>query len=249
MARAAGAFLDPTVDDVRSRPDERTDDAPEPINVLIVDDERLFAEALSSVLGQDGIAVDRIVSSAVDAIEATRESTPDVVILIVEAPTHAELRAGQAIVDACPTSRVLVLATTLDRTHVQRVFRGGFHGCLSKDTSVAKLVRTLRTIASGTTFPRVDVRSASSSGRRIEPTVLRPNLTPREHEVLQLIATGAAGRTIARRLGISENTVRTHSQSILVKLQVHSRLEAATLAIRTGLVRLGTRDDPIDLAG
>jgi two-component system, NarL family, nitrate/nitrite response regulator NarL len=248
MARAAEAFLDPTADHVRSRPLDRRKEGHARISVLIVDDERLLAEALSSVLGQDGIAVDRIVSTAVDAIEAARERTPDVVILIVDAPTHGELRAGQAIVDACPTSRVLVLATTLDRSHVQRVLRGGFHGCLSKDTSISKLVRTLRTIASGTTLPRVDVPVTSSSARRTEPTMLRQTLTPRERQVLELIATGAPGRTIARRLGISENTVRTHSQSILVKLQVHSRLEAATLAIRSGLVRLGT-GDPIDLAG
>jgi two-component system nitrate/nitrite response regulator NarL len=248
MARAAEAFLDPIADDDASRSGLGSDDASAPISALIVDDERLFAEALSTVLGQDGIAVDRIVSSEVEAIEAARERTPDVVILIVETPTHGELRAGQAILDACPTSRVLVLATVLDRTHVQRVLRSGFHGCLSKDTSISKLVRTMRTIANGTTFPRADLRTTSLSGRRTEPTMLWPNLTPREREVLQLIATGAPGRTIARRLGITENTVRTHSQSILVKLQVHSRLEAATLAIRTGLVRLGTQDQ-IDLAG
>ena len=248
MARAAEAILDPIADDHASRSGQRPADASAPISALIVDEERLFAEALSEVLGHDGIAVDRIVSSEVDAIEAARERLPDVVILIVETPSHVELRAGQAILDACPTSRVLVLATKLDRTHVQRVLRGGFHACLSKDTSISNLVRTLRTIASGTALPRADLRTTSSAGRRTEPTMLRPNLTPREREVLQLIATGAPGRTIARRLGITENTVRTHSQSILVKLQVHSRLEAATLAIRTGLVRLRTHDQ-IDLAG
>ena len=248
MARAAEAILEPIADDDASRSGPRPDDASAPISALIVDDERLFAEALSAVLGHDGIAVDRIVSSEVDAIEAARERTPDVVILIVETPTHAELRAGQAILDACPTSRVLVLASMLDRTHVQRVFRSGFHACLSKDTSISKLVRTMRTIANGTAFLRADLRTTSSSGRRTESTMPWPNLTPREREVLQLIATGAPGRTIARHLGITENTVRTHSQSILVKLQVHSRLEAATLAVRTGLVRLG-RHDQIDLAG
>jgi DNA-binding NarL/FixJ family response regulator len=248
MARVAEAFLDPIVDDVRSRPGERPEDASAPISVLVVDDERLFAEALASVLGPNGIGITRIVSTPVDAIEAVREATPDVVLLIVEAPTPAELRAGHAIVDACPTARVLVLARTLEKSHVQRVLRGGFQGSLSMDTSIAKLVRTVRTIASGTALPRGDVPSTRSTGRPVEPTRLRPSLTPREREVLQLIATGAAGRTIARRLGISENTVRTHSQSILVKLQVHSRLEAATLATRSGLVRLGTHD-PIDLAG
>jgi DNA-binding NarL/FixJ family response regulator len=233
MARAADAIREPA----RLRADGR----PSPITVLIVDEERLFAEALGSVLGKDGIVVGRILESEPTPIDAVRDTVPDVVILGVDTPTHAEFRRGQAILDVCPTARLLILATTLERSQAQRILRAGFHA-MTKDASVSRLVRTVRSLASGASLPRADAPSPNGHARRSRPALVRPQLTPRELEVLALIATGAPGRRIARRLGISENTVRTHSQSILVKLQVHSRLEAATLAIRTGLVRLGVRE-------
>jgi len=157
---------------------------------------------------------------------------------------QVELRRGEMILDACPATRVMILATTTDRRQAQRAVRAGFHGCISKDASVSRLVRTVRAIMTGGVSTRPDLHAAAGERSRRERRAVspRPHLTHREREVLELIATGAPGRMIARRLGISENTVRTHSQSILVKLQVHSRLEAATFAIRNGIIRLGSRD-------
>ena len=215
-----------------------------PIHVLIFDEERLFAEALALVLLRDGIHVDGIAVSTSEVIGAIREVAPNVVIFGVESPSQAELRRGRAILDTDPSVRVLILAAAMSRTNVKRVLRSGFHGCISKDASVARVVQTLRTIATEATARRVD---PTSGYRHPSRTPSRPHLTPRELEVLELIAVGASGRVIARRLGISENTVRTHSQSILAKLNVHSRLEAAAIAIRTGLVRLWVND--IDVAG
>jgi two-component system nitrate/nitrite response regulator NarL len=223
----------------------RGEAARDPIHVVIFDEERLFAEALALVLRRDGIHVDAIAVSEMEILGAIRDTVPDVVIFGVDSPSQAELRRGRAVLDANPSVRVLVLAATMSRTHVKRVLRSGFHGCISKDASVARVVRTLRTIASAVTARRVDPAAGYRHPSRTPP---HPSLTPRELEVLELIAVGASGREIAGRLGISENTVRTHSQNILSKLDVHSRLEAATLAIRTGLVQLWFNDQ-IDVAG
>ncbi len=215
------------------------------IRTLIVEEEQLFAEALQSALALEAIVVERIVPPEPGASMAVQDSDPDVVIVGVDAPTPSELVLGETILEASPRARLLILARTMDRSQGLRVMRAGFHGCLSKDASVPRLVRAIRAIAARGAPSRTDRLAhfgADSRGRR-QAGLLRPHLTPREYEVLQLIATGAPGRVIARRLGISENTVRTHSQSILVKLQVHSRLEAATLAIRHGLVRLGVHDE------
>jgi two-component system nitrate/nitrite response regulator NarL len=222
------------------------DPEPDPIHVVIFDEERLFAEALALVLLRDGIQVDAIAVSEAEIMGAIREAVPDVVIFGVDSPNQAELRGARAVLDANPGVRVLILAATMSRTHVKRVLRSGLHGCISKDASVARVVRTLRTIATEVTARRVD---PAAGYRHPSRTPSHPSLTPRELEVLELIAVGASGREIARRLGISENTVRTHSQNILAKLDVHSRLEAATLAIRTGLVQLWVSDQVDDVAG
>ena len=216
-----------------------------PIHVLLLDEERMFAEALALVLERDDIDVDGIAVSTKEAVGAIRERAPDIVILGVDSPSQAELRSGRVIRDTDPGVRVLILAAKLTGANVKRVLRSGFHGCLSKDVSVARLVRTIRAIATEATGRRVD---PAAGYRHPSKTHARPHLTPRELEVLELIAVGASGRVIARRLGISENTVRTHSQSILAKLDVHSRLEAATLANRIGLVQLWSNDG-IDVAG
>ncbi|MGH7541719.1 MAG: response regulator transcription factor [Gemmatimonadota bacterium] len=237
MIRGTEAILDP----LQLDPDQDRSK----ISVLLVDDERLFAEALGSVLRENGIDVGRVVSPATEPgpqlVEAVRQEAPDVVILGVDAPTPGEIQRAQTILDGCPTASLLFLAASVDRAQADRVHRSGSHGCLSKDVSVSHVVRTVRTLAGGSTFPGPKLRySGTGSRRRRDEAPGWTDLTPRERQVLELIASGARGRAIANRLGISENTVRTHSQSILVKLKVHSRLEAAALAIRSGLVRPGS---------
>jgi DNA-binding NarL/FixJ family response regulator len=213
----------------------------DPVRAIIVDQEQLLAEALELVLLAEGIMVDAITSPGGDILDDVRRGWPDVVIVGVDAPTAAEVRRGESIVEACRTARVLLIASNVDRAGMLQVSRAGLH-CIPKNASVADLVRTVRILASGRVPPRHGFAPTAVDGAHHGPMgPVRPALTPRELEVLKLVAAGATGRSIARQLGISENTVRTHSQSILGKLQVHSRLEAAAYAIRSGLVRLGSQ--------
>lgn len=226
----------------------RSQEPRDPVTVFIIDEDRLLAEALGQVLTVEEFAVSGIASPGPGAIDDVRRSVPDVVILGVDTPTSSDMSLGRMIVDVAERSRILVLASNVDRSHVRDVSRAGLHGCMLKDVSVSELVRAVHALARGGTSapPNASDAFRATVDDAADPPSAR--LTPRELEVLKLVARGAAGRTIARRLGISENTVRTHSQSILEKLELHSRLEAAAYAIGSGLVRFGSPEEN-ELAG
>jgi two-component system nitrate/nitrite response regulator NarL len=211
------------------------------IRVLIVERERLFAEALGSLLAHKSMAVLEVVHSISQAIATVGENEPDVVLLSLDRCTEEALGSGASIFEAFPNAKVIVLGGDGDQWAPQRALGAGFQGYLTKDATAARLVESIRSVAEGevlfsATAPshRRVVRSAPADG---DIAFLGAQLTAREREVLQLIISGGSGRSIARTLGITQNTVRTHVQSILVKLQVHSRLEAAALAIRHGLTK------------
>jgi two-component system nitrate/nitrite response regulator NarL len=146
--------------------------------------------------------------------------------------------AGRRILEEHPEAKVVALTALLSPATVREAVRLGFHGYITKDTPVSRFASSLRAVLDGqVVFPR---RLASALGRPRDDgfDLLAAQLTARELEVLGLMAEGLSGTDIARKLGISTNTVRTHIQSILTKLQVHSRLEAVAFALRRGLVRL-----------
>jgi DNA-binding NarL/FixJ family response regulator len=133
-------------------PTARSVDPPEAratdVQVLIVDNERLLAEALEVVLVAEGIKIGAITSPGPDLLDDVRRRRPDVVILGVDAPSDADVRRGETIVDACGTTRVLLVASNVDRATMVRVSRAGLH-CIPKHASVAELIRTVRSLADG----------------------------------------------------------------------------------------------------
>jgi len=154
-------------------------------------------------------------------------------------PDLSGLVVGRAILDACPETKVLALTAIEDARTVKEALRVGFHGYVTKDIPVQRLVQALDSVVGGHVVVPQRLASEAAEARTPEDEaveLLAKQLTPREKEVLVLLVEGAGGQAIARRLGISPNTVRTHVQSILMKLQVHSRLQAATFAVRHRLV-------------
>ena len=123
-----------------------------------------------------------------------------------------------------------------DEGSVQDAFKAGFHGYLTKQTEAERFEHVLRSVEDGqTVFPQRQI--GAESRERTGDELLAEQLTTREVEVLQLLAEGASSDHMAEQLDVSPNTVRTHVQGILSKLQVHSRLEAAAFAVRHGLVK------------
>jgi two-component system, NarL family, nitrate/nitrite response regulator NarL len=209
------------------------------IRTLIVDDHTLFAEAVRATLQARGIQVVAVAANGAAALEAMASHRPDLVLMDLGLPDRSGLTVGAEIVEGWPGTKVVALTALDDPRAVKEAMRSGFHGYVMKDIPAAKFVDVvLATLGGQAVVPhRLAARAAgvrSSTERSV--ALMADQLTYRELDVLRLLAEGLPGDAIARKLGISRNTVRTHVQNVLTKLQVHSRLEAATFAVRHGIV-------------
>jgi two-component system, NarL family, nitrate/nitrite response regulator NarL len=207
------------------------------LRVLIVDDHLLFAEAIRVALEDGGLSVVGTISIAAEALGAVGRLEPDVILMDLALPDQSGLATGQAILERHPEAKIVAVTALNDRSAVDEALRIGFRGYLTKDTPVAQFVTAVRSAIDGhLVLPHRLSPARRRSEAESDAALLASQLTPREREVLALLVQGADGKKAAAILGISLNTVRTHVQCILTKLQVHSRLEAATFAVRHRLV-------------
>lgn len=201
----------------------------------------MFAEAIRSALVDAGMDPVGVVSTGRAALAYLEDDRPDVILLDIGLPDRSGLAVGREILESWPEAKVMVLTALDDPKAVEEAMRAGFRGYLTKDTPVSRFVNSIEAIVAGQeVFPHRFAQAVRRPGTNDSVWLLISQLTPREREVLGLLVEGADGKTIADRLRISRNTVRTHVQSILTKLQVHSRLEAATLAVRHRVVPVPT---------
>jgi two-component system nitrate/nitrite response regulator NarL len=214
------------------------------IRVLIVDDHTLFIDAIGPTLKQAGATEVLMAGNGEEALEIVGRSKPDLVLVDLGLPDRSGLAVGKDIIEIAPDAKVVALTALKEPTAVRQALDLGFHAYVTKDAPVSRFLSSLRAVLEGQIVvpPRLAAGVGGTGGERDEATqMLIDQLTPRELEVLALLVEGLSGPAIAARLSISQNTVRTHIQSILAKLQVHSRLEAAAFAVRHGLVRLDGR--------
>ena len=195
-------------------------------------------------LKQLGFDEVRHVDRGEDAKSEVLARPPVLALVDLGLPDRSGLSVGQDILRNSAETKVVILTALNDQRTVRRALLAGFHGYITKDTPVATFGASIRSVLRGQTiFPNGydNGRSRKSGAGDAEDgagdaQLLAGQLTSREREVLSLLVQGMSGEEIADALGISPNTVRTHVQSILTKLQVHSRLEAATFAVRHGVV-------------
>jgi NarL family two-component system response regulator LiaR len=207
------------------------------IRVLIADDHAVVRQGLRTFLElQEEIDVVGEAADGEEAVEAATRLAPDVVLMDLVMPRLEGAEAISRIRELGLETRVIVLTTFLDDDKLFAAIRAGAAGYLLKDVQPQDLVSAIRTAHAGES--PVDPAAATKlleevSARR------RPDgqlLTPREQEVLRLIARGRPNKVIARDLGLSEKTVKTHVSNILGKLGVTDRTQAAVYAVREGLV-------------
>ena len=208
------------------------------MEALIVDDHRLFAEAIRPSLEERGMHVE-LATTGREALETAATSTIGLALVDLGLPDMRGIDVGIRLLEMQPSTTVLALTAIDDNGHVAPVLEAGFRGYLTKGLRIPGLLSAIDAALAGQVVTpgltsSFGAAARSRSERHIE--LLASTLTPREREVLALLADGASGSDIARVMSISVNTVRTHVQSILTKLQVHSRLEAATFAVRHDLV-------------
>ena len=216
------------------------------IRVLICDDQEVVCEGLQAILqSAPGIEVVGRAQDGAQAIEMIRRTPPDVVLMDLKMPGMNGIEATRAIRKEFETVRVLVLTTYDADEWVLDAIRAGAHGYLLKDTPRADLLRAIEGTARGKSHldPSVAGRILQQAARvpSSGDTTLVESLTERERLVLSHLARGLSNADIASRMYLSEGTVRNYVSSILSKLNVTDRTQAAVLALRHGL---GESDPP-----
>jgi len=205
------------------------------VRVLIADDHTVVRQGLRMFLALDEEL--EVVGEAADGAEALRlahELKPDVVLMDLLMPVLDGIAATSAIRRELPDVEVLALTSVLEDAAVVGAVRAGAIGYLLKDTSSADLCRAIKAAAAGQV--QIDPRAVSRLMREVRAPDNPEMLTERETDVLRLLAQGQSNKEIAHSLSIGEKTVKTHVSSILSKLGVLSRTQAALYAVRIGLV-------------
>jgi DNA-binding NarL/FixJ family response regulator len=226
------------------------------ISVLLADDERLVRAGFRMILqAEPDLEVVGEAADGLEAIKAAGELRPDVVLMDIRMPMLDGLEATRRILAGPePRPRMVVLTTFDLDEYVYEALRAGASGFLLKDAPEDQLVAAIRIAADGGAMfsPSVTRRLIEEFSRRIsprEPPAAIAELTPREREVLRLLAGGLSNQEIAAGLVVSEHTAKTHVAHILSKLGLRDRIQAVVLAYETGLVRPGETDIPRTSAG
>jgi DNA-binding NarL/FixJ family response regulator len=210
-----------------------SDAPPPPIRVLVVEDHRMFAEALGAMLGaHEDIEVVGTAASVAGGVAAALRLRPSVVLMDYRLPDGDGTSAARAIRGQNPQARVLLVTAHAEESLLREALQAGCSGVVTKGRSIHELIGAVRSAARGETVvsPTAVDRAVRSGVRRGE------RLSARQLEILRLLAEGMDAAAIAERLGLSVVTVRNHLQSCNRKLGVHSKTQAVSEAIRRGIV-------------
>jgi len=220
-------------------PDTREHVSP---RVLLVDDHDLFRTGLRKLLSEQGVQIVGECDDGENALRAIRELAPDVVVMDLNMPGVGGVEATRQIAMIAPLTRVLVLTISDQDADVLEAILAGACGYLLKDSSIDDLIAGINAAAIGEALvsPAIAAKvlqhvRATGAGSR-EAELIRSELSQREIEVLKLIANGKDNAHIAADLHISPKTVKNHISNILMKLQIENRIQAAVVAVRSGLV-------------
>jgi len=212
------------------------------MRLVIIDDHALFRVGLSELLERRGIEVIAAAGGCEEGIRQVGETAPDVVLLDMRMPEMTGLEVLKRLRAEGRKMPVAILTTSRDESDVIASLQNGAQGYLLKDMEPDDLIAAMQRIVKGETVVAPELtgvlaRAVQGGGEVEEPVKDLDELTPREREILCLLAEGQSNKVIARNLGISDGTVKLHVKAILRKLKVHSRVEAAVLAVEGALCR------------
>jgi DNA-binding NarL/FixJ family response regulator len=209
------------------------------IRVMIVDDHPIWRDGVRADLEREGVA--NVVAEAADggeAIERARDSMPEVVVMDLNLPVVSGVEATRRIIEDSPHVKVLVLSASGEEADVLEAVKAGASGYLLKSTTAAEIADAVRRVREGEpVFTPSLAGLVLNEFRRVAAGAApdEPKLTPRENEILKLVAKGFTYREIAEELFVSVKTVQNHVQNILTKLQLRKRYELMRYAIQKGL--------------
>jgi DNA-binding NarL/FixJ family response regulator len=220
----------------------------EKIKVLLADDHTVVRQGLRVLLeAEPDIAVVGEAANGREAVQLTKKLMPDVVVMDIAMPNLNGLEATRQIAKEVPTAKLLVLSSYNDDEYVHQITSAGATGYLLKQTAATELIKAVREARRGNAFfsPVVSRRLVERYRKAVlsgAPVNKRNNLlSPREAEVLQLIAEGLANKQIAAELSISIKTVEKHRQQVMDKLNIHDIAGLTRYALSKGIVESGAR--------
>ena len=208
------------------------------MKLLLCDDHKMMRDGLRAILEKEGLEVVGEASTGHDVIQVARRLSPDIVVMDISMPDLNGIDATRALVAEFRAIKVIGLSMNADQRYVLAMFKAGAVGYLLKNAASDELIRAVRTVASGLTYvsPSIAAVVVGNVGEPAAPaTTLKKPLSPREREVLQLLAEGNASKEIATRLSVSVATVESHRRQIVEKLNIHSIAQLTKYAIREGL--------------
>ncbi len=204
-----------------------------PIRILAADDHPLLREGIAALIAsQPDMRLVAEVSTGREAIEAFRRVRPDVTLMDLQMPEMGGIDALIAIRGEAPAAKVIVLTTYGGDALAQRALKAGAHAYILKGLVRKELLDTIRAVHNG--LKRIDPDVATQLAYHMG----NEGLSPREIEVLSLVAAGNSNKLVATQLGITEDTVKAHLKSIMAKLGANDRTHAVTLALSRGMIQL-----------
>lgn len=204
-----------------------------PIRILCVDDHALIRDALTLKVDlQPDMRMVAAAATGEQAVEYFRRHRPDVTLMDLQLPIMSGLESIRAIRQEDPGARIVVLTMYEGDEDIYRAIQAGAATYLLKDTLAEDLIRIVREVHGGARPISADI------AERLAERVKQGTLTPREVQVVELVATGMRNKEIAGALGISEETVQVHVKNILARLKVQDRTAAVTMALRRGIIHL-----------
>lgn len=207
------------------------------MKIILIDDHALFRIGLSELLERRGLEVIKALGDCERGIQLVVDTQPDAVLLDMRMPQMTGLEVLRELREKNQQMPIVILTTSRDENDVIDCLQSGAQGYLLKDMEPDDLIRSLQEIVAGQTVVASELTTVLAKAVRgddIATTVtssLMDNLTPREQEILCLVAEGQSNKVIGNNLGISDGTVKLHVKAILRKLEVHSRVEAAVIAV------------------
>jgi DNA-binding NarL/FixJ family response regulator len=214
------------------------------ITVLLAEDHDIVRQGLSALLNRDGhIKIVGEARTGRGAVELARSLRPDVILMDIAMPVLNGLEATRQILAANAAAKIIILSAHSDDEYVERTTAAGVAGFLEKQTSAEILTKAISEVAKGNKYfsPSITKRLPQEKGKTrgrdgfVQRAGIRP-LTPRESEVLQLVAEGSANKQVAAALGISIKTVEKHRQHLMDKLNIHDTAGLTRYAISAGVI-------------
>jgi DNA-binding NarL/FixJ family response regulator len=205
---------------------------------MLVDDHAIVRQGLTALLEREGFGVVGQAADGMQAIQLAKELRPEVVILDFGMPILNGLDAARAIHEALPTTKLVLLTMHTDEQYVLEGLRAGIRGFVLKAQAAADLVRAIRDVQAGAVYLGPGMGKAVVDAYLSGAPASSDHLTPRERQVLQLVAEGRTTKEIAQLLGVGVKTAESHRTNLMEKLSIHDTAGLVRYAIRKGFVQL-----------